>query len=196
MGAALVFGEGVGWRRWLAIAAGFTGVMIIVRPGMEGFSIYALSALLCVAFCAVRDLATRRIPETVPTLLISTVTACVVMMCGALLVAPLGGWTPMRPVSVGLLACAAVLLLFGYQFIILSVRGGDISVVAPFRYTSLLWSILLGFLVFGDVPDTAMIAGATIIVGSGLYTLYRERVVGKALPAAQSTSPAMAPDGM
>ncbi|WP_394892176.1 DMT family transporter [Mesorhizobium sp. AaZ16] len=196
MGAALVFGEGVGWRRWLAIAAGFAGVMIIVRPGLEGFNIYALSVLLCVGFCAVRDLATRRIPESVPTLLISTVTAGVVTICGAFLVAPLGGWAPMRPASVGLLAFAAVLLLFGYHFIIMAMRGGDISFVAPFRYTALLWAILLGFLVFGDVPDTAMIAGATIIVGSGLYTLYRERVVGSRLPAARSTTPAMAPDGM
>jgi drug/metabolite transporter (DMT)-like permease len=196
MGAAMVFGEGVGWRRWLAITAGFAGVMIIVRPGLEGFNIYALSVLLCVVFCAVRDLATRRIPGTVPTLLISTVTACVVTICGAFLVAPLGGWAPMRPGAVGLLAFAAVLLLFGYHFIIMAMRGGDISFVAPFRYTALLWAILLGFLVFGDVPDAAMIAGATIIVGSGLYTLYRERVVGKQLPAAQSTSPAMAPDGM
>jgi drug/metabolite transporter (DMT)-like permease len=196
MGAALVFGEGVGWRRWLAIAAGFAGVMIIVRPGFEGFNVYALLALLSVVFCAVRDLATRRVPESVPTLLISTVTACVVTICGAFLIAPLGGWTPIRPGALGLLACAAVLLLFGYQFIILSMRGGDISFVAPFRYTSLLWSILLGFLVFGDVPDTAMIAGAAMIVGSGLYALYRERVVGKQRPAAQSTSPAMAPDGM
>lgn len=196
MGAAMVFGEGVGWRRWLAIAAGFAGVMIIVRPGFEGFNIYALSALLCVAFCAVRDLATRRIPDTVPTLLISTVTACVVAICGAFLIAPLGGWTPMRPGAVGLLASAAVLLLFGYHFIISAMRGGDISFIAPFRYTALLWAILLGFLVFGDIPDMAMIAGATIIVGSGIYTLYRERIVGRKLPAAESTGPAMAPDGV
>ena len=68
-----------------------------------------------------------------------------------------------------------MLLLVGYQFIIMAMRAGDISFIAPFRYTALLWAILLGFLVFGDVPDLPMIVGATIIVGSGLYTLYRER---------------------
>jgi drug/metabolite transporter (DMT)-like permease len=94
------------------------------------------------------------------------------------------------------LATAAVLLLVGYQFIIMSMRTGEISFVAPFRYTALLWAILLGFLVFGDVPDAPMISGAMIVVGSGLYTLYREQVVGRGRPAASSTSPAMAPDGL
>ena len=196
MGAALVFGETVGWRRWLAIAAGFAGVTIIVRPGFEGFSAYSLLALLCVVFCAIRDLATRKIPTDIPTLLVSTMTASAVAASGALLIVPLGGWTPMTGGEVGALACAAMLLLVGYQFIILAMRSGDISFIAPFRYTALLWAILLGYLVFGDVPDKAMIAGAAIVVGSGLYALYRERVVGRTRPAAESTAPAMAPEGM
>ena len=75
MGAALFFNEGVGWRRWLAIAVGFAGVLIIVRPGFEGFSVYSLLALASVACCAVRDLSTRRIPQEIPTLLVSTATA-------------------------------------------------------------------------------------------------------------------------
>lgn len=177
MAAALFLGEGVGWRRWLAIATGFAGVMIIVRPGFEGFNIYALLALVSVAFCALRDLATRRLPPHIPSLMVSTITASVVMLCGAVLIHPLGGWTPMATETVGLLATAAFVLLFGYQFIIMSMRGGDISFIAPFRYTALLWAIALGYLIFGDVPDTAMIAGAVIIVGSGLYTLFRERAV-------------------
>ncbi|MDP3898414.1 MAG: DMT family transporter [Mesorhizobium sp.] len=196
MGAALVFGERVGWRRWLAIIAGFAGVLIIVRPGFEGFSIYSLAALVCVAFCAMRDLATRKVPAEIPTLLISTVTAASVTICGALLVVPFGGWTPVAPASAGLLLAAAVLLLFGYQFIIQAMRIGDISFIAPFRYTALLWSIVLGYFIFADIPDTAMILGAVIIVVSGLYTLYRERVVGRRRPAAESTMPGMAVDGL
>ena len=98
MGAALIYGETVGWRRWLAIAAGFAGVAIIVRPGLEGFSAYSLVALVCVGFCTVRDLATRRIPERIPTLLISTVTAAAVSICGAFLIQPMGGWTQSRRV--------------------------------------------------------------------------------------------------
>ena len=98
--------------------------------------------------------------------------------------------------SLGLLALAAVLLLVGYQCIIMAMRTAEISYVAPFRYTALLWAILLGYLIFGDVPDGPMIAGAIIVVASGLYTLYRERVVGRGTPAAASTTPAMAPDGL
>ena len=91
---------------------------------------------------------------------------------------------------------AAVLLLVGYQFIIKSMREGDISYVAPFRYTALIWALLFGYLVFGEVPGPAMIAGASFIVLSGLYALYRERRVGRGKPAAESTSPNMAPDGL
>jgi drug/metabolite transporter (DMT)-like permease len=196
MGAAFVFGERVGWRRWLAIAAGFTGVLIIVRPGFEGFSMFSLLALACVGCCAVRDLATKRIPQTIPTLLVSTTTALAITITGAALLQPMGGWTPMTGKSTTLLMLAAVLLLIGYQFIIMAMRIGDISFIAPFRYTALLWSILLGLLIFNDIPDAPMIAGAAIIVGSGLYTLYRERIVGRRRTAAESTGPAMAPDGI
>lgn len=196
MGAALIYGETVGWRRWLSIAVGFAGVAIIVRPGLEGFSAYSLVALVCVGFCTARDLATRRIPERIPTLLISTVTALAVSVCGAFLIQPMGGWTPPSAFDLFLLACAAGLLLVGYQFIILAMRSGEISFVAPFRYTGLLFSILLGFVVFSDVPDLAMILGSAIIVGSGLYMLYRERIVGRSKTAAESVGPGMAPEGL
>ena len=121
MGAALVFNESVGWRRWLAIAVGFAGVLIIVRPGFEGFSVYSLIALACVACCAVRDLATKRIAKAIPTLLVSTATALAMTIVGAVLLSPMGGWTPMTGNGTALLALAAVLVLIGYQFIIRAV---------------------------------------------------------------------------
>lgn len=195
MGAAVFLAEPVGWRRWLAILAGFGGVLIIVRPGFEGFSAFSLLALLAVVFAAVRDLATRRIPHGIPSLMISTATTIAVTLLGALLILPLGGWVPMTAESTGLLAGAAVLLLFGYHFIITAMRVGEISFVAPFRYTALLWAMVAGFLMFSEVPDLAMIAGALVIVGSGLYTLYRERVVDRHKPVVKSTGPGMAPDG-
>lgn len=196
MGAALVYGERVGWRRWLSIAVGFAGVTIIVRPGYEGFSIFSVMALASVFFCAVRDLSTKRIPHSIPTSLISAATALAVTLCGTLLIGPMGGWKTPSTFDVGLLAAAAVLLVVGYQFIVKAMRVGDISFIAPFRYMSLLWAIPLGFIVFGDIPDLAMIVGAGIIVASGIYMLYRERVVGRARTAAESTSPTMAPDGI
>ena len=196
MGAALFFGEGVGWRRWLAIAIGFCGTLVIVRPGTDGFSAFSLLVLLCVAFCAVRDLATKRIPIEIPTLLVTAVMATCITLCGLVLIVPMGGWTPVAPGLVGLLGACACFMLVGYIFIIKAMRTGEVSAVAPFRYTTLLWAFALGFLVFGNVPDLFMIAGGTIIVGSGLYTLYRERKVSRQRTAAESiVSPTMAPDG-
>lgn len=196
LGAALFFGEGVGWRRWIAIAAGFIGVLVIVRPGLAGFSAYSLLVLACVICCAVRDLATRRLPDEVPSLLVSTVTAATITLIGALLLSPMGGWSPMTTGSTVLLGFAAVLVVIGYQTIILAMRTGDISFIAPFRYTSLLWAILLGFVVFSDIPNLPMIVGAAIIIASGLYTLYRERVTGRGSAATESAGPNLAPDGI
>lgn len=196
MGAAMFFGEGVGWRRWLAIMAGFIGVLIIVRPGFEGFSAYSLMALVCVGFCTIRDLITSKLPPNIPTLLVSCATSIAVTLTGVALIAPMGGWTPMTLNSTLLLMLAAIFVLFGYHFIILATRTGEMSFIAPFRYTSLLWSIVLGIVIFYEFPDLPMIVGATFIVASGLYTLYRERVVGKHRTAAESTGPSMAPDGL
>lgn len=196
MGAALFLGETVRWRRWAAIIVGFIGVMIVVRPGTEGFNEFSLLTLVSVIFCAIRDLATRSIPQQVPTMLISAMTAVVVTTVGGILIFPLGGWVPMETADVGLMALAAVLLLIGYQFIIQAMRMGDISFVAPYRYTGLLWAMVLGFFFFGDVPDTAMIIGSLVIVGSGLYALYREERASPNKPAAESTGPGMGPDGL
>jgi drug/metabolite transporter (DMT)-like permease len=193
LGAAVMFGEPVGWRRWLAIAAGFIGVLIIVRPGVEGFNQFLLVALISVFFCAVRDLATRRIPAQVPSLFITLVTTVTVTIAGAAIIVPLGGWTPPSSRALGLLALAAVLLLIGYQCVIMALRSGDISAVAPFRYSALLWAMLLGYLVFGEVPDAMMVTGAVIIVLSGLYAFYRERLRRRPVAADASGLP---PDGL
>jgi drug/metabolite transporter (DMT)-like permease len=193
LGAAVILGEPVGWRRWSAIVAGFIGVLIIVRPGLAGFNLFSLLALVSVAFCALRDLATKRIPAKIPSLFITLLTTMTITMAGAVILFPLGGWTPPSDRALGLLALAAVLLLVGYQCIISALRSGDISAVAPFRYSALLWAMLLGYLVFGDVPDTMMVTGAAIIVLSGLYAFYRERIRARAVAAEASGLP---PDGL
>jgi drug/metabolite transporter (DMT)-like permease len=193
LGAALIFGEPVGWRRWSAIGVGFIGVLIIVRPGLAGFNQFALLALVSVAFCALRDLATRKIPTQIPSLFITLLTTITVTSAGGVILVPLGGWTPPSMNSLGLLAFTSVLLLIGYHCIISALRTGDISAVAPFRYSALLWAMLLGYLVFGDVPDAMMVLGASIIVLSGLYAFYRERIRHRALAAESSGLP---PDGL
>ena len=174
LGAALFLGEKVGWRRWLAIAAGFAGVLIVIRPGPDGFSLAAIYVIASVVGAAARDLSTRRIPGNVPSIFISAVTAVAITLVGGILTGPMGGWQPMAPATLARLAGASVLLLIGYQTIVNAMRAGEISFVAPFRYTSLLWAIAIGFLFFGEVPDLWMTVGVAIIVASGLYTFYRE----------------------
>ena len=195
MGAALVFSEPVGWRRWCAILAGFVGVLIIVRPGAAGFNLWSLSAVATVGFCAIRDLSTRVIPSDTPTVLVSLATSAAVSTCGAVLIIPFGGWETPELSEIAILSAAAVALIFGYQFTIMALRQGDMSFMAPFRYTSLLWAILLGFLIFRDVPDGPMLLGSAIVIASGLYALYREQIVARQRPIAESTAPGMAPDG-
>ncbi|MEZ5667215.1 MAG: DMT family transporter [Alphaproteobacteria bacterium] len=175
VGAALFLGEPVGWRRWSAILVGFAGVMIIIRPGFEGFSGWSLMILGSVGFGTLRDLATRRIPAGTPSLFISAVTAPAVAVTGAVLVVPLGGWQPVDLGMAAWLVGAAMLLLVNYQFITMAMREGDIAFVSPFRYTGLPFAMLLGFVVFADAPDLPMVGGAAIVVGSGLYMLHRER---------------------
>lgn len=194
MGAALFFAEPVGWRRWSAILVGFVGVLIIVRPGVEGFSPYALWVVSTVGFAAVRDLATRKISSSTPSLYVSTITAPAVALSGLVLDNPFAGeWTTPDSLDLSLLVLAACLLLIGYQTLIQSMREGDISSIAPFRYTSFVHALTLGYLVFGDVPDVYMILGGVLIIGSGLYTFYRERVRLDAREIAAESAPRPTP---
>jgi drug/metabolite transporter (DMT)-like permease len=186
LGAALFLGEPVGWRRWLAILIGFAGVLIVLRPGPDGFTGAALSVVASVVFAAIRDLCTRRIDPAVPSLFISVITATVITLTGAVMIVPLGGWQPMSMTSIGILAGASLLLLVGYQCIVLAMRNGEIAIVAPFRYTSLIWSIGIGILFFSEEPDIWMVTGVAIIIASGLYTFARENKRRAAAVAQQS----------
>ncbi|OCJ04310.1 hypothetical protein A6U87_15835 [Rhizobium sp. AC44/96] len=187
-GAALFFGEPVGWRRWSAILIGLLGVLIIIRPGAEGFTIAALLCVASVLVTAGRDLATRGIDPEIPALMITVVTAVSVAICGALLTPFLGGWRPVNATSFSHIVLAAILVLIGYQSVILAMRTGEISFVAPLRYTGLIFSALLGFVFFAEIPDLWTLIGAAVVIASGLYTFYRE---GKrhVAPLAQESEP-------
>jgi drug/metabolite transporter (DMT)-like permease len=188
LGAALFLGETVGWRRWAAILAGFVGVLIVIRPGPEGFSLAAIYVIASVVGAATRDLSTRRISRDVPSIFISAATAIAITMVGGALVVPLGGWQPMTLETLARLAGASVLLLVGYQTIVNAMRVGEISFIAPFRYTSLIWAMTIGFLAFGEIPDFWMAVGVAIIVASGLYAFSRENI-RKRVPLAQQSKP-------
>ena len=174
VGAALVFREPLGWRRMTAIMIGFLGTLLIVRPGPEGFSIwsgYALAAVVCVT---VRDLATRRLTPGVPSMTVTLVASVAVM--GFAGVASTGAeWAPITPRLWALIAGASVFIIGGYFFSVRVMRVGEITFIAPFRYTGLVWALVLGWVVFGDWPAPLTLAGAAIVVATGLFTLYRER---------------------
>ncbi len=176
LGAALIFREAVGWRRWLAIVIGFLGVMIIIRPGTDGFEPATVLVVISVLFAAARDLATRAMPPAIPSLLITAATAIVVTVTGFVMVGVKGNWVPMEGVQVLTLAAAASFLFVGYQFIVLAMRTGEIAYVVPYRYTSLLFSILLGYLFFAEIPDAYTIVGSLVVIAMGIFTLYRELV--------------------
>ncbi|MCA1493522.1 DMT family transporter [Sinorhizobium alkalisoli] len=190
LGAALFLGQPVGWRRWAAIVIGFVGVLIVLRPGPEGFTPAALTVVACVFVTATRDLCTRRIGTEVPSLFITVTTAFVTTLVGAALIVPFGGWQPVSATSFTHIVGASALLMLGYQTIVLAMREGDISVIAPFRYTGLVWSITIGIVFFAETPDRWMLAGVAVIIGSGLYTFYRESLRGRTAVAQRAvTSP-------
>jgi drug/metabolite transporter (DMT)-like permease len=174
LAAALVYGDRIGWRRMTAILVGLVGVLIIIRPGTEGFDRWALLGVASVLCVVVRDLAVRPIQGQLPSALVALGAAVAVTLMGwtgAALqgVQPVTGWEAAKVLGAGLF------LIVGYLTSVMAMRQGDIGMVAPFRYTSLIWAIALGLLVFGDLPDMWTLIGAAIVVGAGLFTLWRER---------------------
>ena len=178
-GAALFLGAPVGWRRWLATLVGLIGVLIIIRPGVSAFNPYAALALLSVVFIAARDLITRRLGKDVPTIVIAfTSTAAVAVSSLGLL--PFETWRWPSPAAMFALLGASAALLGAQYWIILAMRTGDIAVVAPFRYSIILWAIVAGFLVWREVPDLATWSGIAVVTAAGLYTFLREHRLARA----------------
>ncbi|MEK0164521.1 DMT family transporter [Phaeobacter sp. JH20_36] len=174
LAAVLLFGEQVGWRRAAAIGAGFIGMLLIVRPGPEGFDSgtgYALAAVLCIT---ARDLFTRRMSAAVPSLTVSLMAALSVLLFG-LVLGLQEDWQPLTLTTTFILLFAAGCIFVGYLFSVMVMRVGDVAAVSPFRYTGLLWALLLGWLMFDSWPDALTLLGAAIVVAAGVFSLLRER---------------------
>jgi drug/metabolite transporter (DMT)-like permease len=174
LGAALVYGDRIGWRRMTAILVGLVGVLIIIRPGTEGFDRWALLGVASVLCVVVRDLSVRPLQGQVPSALVALGAAVGVTLMGWV-GAGVQGMQPMTGPEAGKVLGAGLFLIVGYLTSVMAMRSGDIGMVAPFRYTSLLWAIVLGLVVFGDLPDGWTLFGAAIVIGAGLFTLWRER---------------------
>lgn len=177
LGAILFFGERVGWRRWLAIGIGLVGVLVILRPGLSGFDINALFALVAAFGLAVRDVATRHGPPDVHPLQTSAWGFFMLVPIGAGMLWFSGGTVRVSGVEAGIIAGSLALGMAGYYALTLAVRVGEVGFVTPFRYTRLVFGMGLGWLVFAEKPDGLTLLGAAIVVGSGLYTLLRERAL-------------------
>lgn len=173
--AALLLRSPVGWRRWSAVAVGFLGVVLIVQPKAEGFNAYALLAVAAVVFIVARDLTTRRIEQSIPSLVV-TLTNAVFVLLAALALSAFEGWREIGLVEYMLLAGASLFLVGGYLLIVDAFRHGDLATVGPFRYTALIWALLSGFVVWGDIPNPLAQIGIVVVVASGLYVLHRERL--------------------
>lgn len=179
LGAALLYGDQIGWRRMSAILAGFAGVLIIIRPGTAGFDRYALLGLASMVCVVARDLAVRPMKGHVPSVIVALGAAVAVMAMGLIGTIP-QGWQPVTTGQGLSILAAGTFLIVGYLCAVTAMRWGDIGVVAPFRYTSLLWAILLGWAAFGSLPDFWTIVGSTVVVCAGIFTLLRERALKKA----------------
>jgi len=182
LGAAVVLKEPVGWRRFMAIGIGFIGVFLIIRPGVDGYSIYSIYALLAVVAVTVRDLAARRLSKDVPSVTVALF-AVIAILAFATVGAAVGPkWEPILPTDWIWLGGSILTIIGGYLFSVSAMRQGEIGFVAPFRYTSLIVALILGLLVFGDWPDQITLLGAAIVVATGLFTLWRERSAAQATP--------------
>lgn len=180
MGAALIFAEPVGWRRWTAIGVGFVGVLVIIRPGMDAFDPWSITAVIGVLGLAGRDLASRAVPVAISNLQIATYGFLTLIPTGLILIAISGGvvW----PDGTGwlLLLGAIAVGTAGYYSITAASRTGEVAVVTPFRYTRLPFALLVGWAFFAEVPDALTYVGAALIIASGIYTFLRERRLARA----------------
>lgn len=186
IGAALFLGETVGWRRWTATLLGLGGVVLIIRPGLEGFDANVLFAVMGVVGLGARDLFTRKLPRDLSSSKVS-IYAFVTLIPTGVAMFLVQGDPVVVPDTVNALrfAAATVIGIAAYYAIVMATRIGDVSMVSPFRYSRLVFAMIIGIVAFGERPDALTLLGAAIVVGSGLYSLLRERRLRRASLAEQ-----------
>ncbi len=173
--AVLLLAETVGWRRWSAVVAGFVGVLLIVQPGADGINWWAVLAFASTFVFALRDVNTRRIPVAIPSLLVAAGSAAFIGLCAGVVLL-VQGWQPMEFRHAAALAAAAVLVGIGMHLLVTATRIAEATAVAGFRYTALLWGVVIGYLVWGDLPGALAWWGIALLAGAGVYASHRERV--------------------
>ena len=179
IGAAVFFRENIGWRRWSAVFVGFIGVLLILRPGFGGFMPASIFALLGAVFLAARDLATRAMKVKLPSVTIALY-AFIAFGISGILIIPFNS-AMIAPTSNQIMYFigASTFGVIAYYSLVISSRIGEMSVISPFRYSRIVFAMLLAIIILGERPDSFTLIGATIIVASGLYTFIRESVLNK-----------------
>lgn len=175
VGAVLFLRESVSWRRWTAILIGFSGVLLIVQPGTEGFNFSVLWAVLAMVALSIRDLTTRMVPNDMPSTCLATYTMIAavpftiiwVLLNGEPLLSSQTNWL----VTLPMIALGSI----GYILLIASLRMAPVSIVMPFRYSRIIFLLILGVFIFDEKPSVIMLVGAMMIILSGIYMMWREQ---------------------
>jgi drug/metabolite transporter (DMT)-like permease len=183
-GSALLLGSRVGWQRWTFSLVGLAGVLLIIRPGANGLNAHVWIALAALLFTTMRDLTTRFIDHSVPSLFVALASSAVITLAGAGLAAT-ETWVVPSWRALALLAGASLAVVIGYHLGVVAMRTGEIAAVAPFRYSTILLALMLSYLIWGYVPDEISLLGIVIVCLAGLYLLTRERA---AIPTASPIS--------
>lgn len=178
LGAALFLGEPVGWRRWTAIAVGFAGVLLVLRPGLGDFQPASLMALVAVLGLAARDLVTRRVPANMHSMQLAASAFLAILIASVVMGWVLGQSFVMPSAWECLLIVGCMIVgVAGYALLVMATRVGEAAALAPFRYARLVFALILAVIVFGERPDALTLTGATLIVVSGCYAMWREAVL-------------------
>lgn len=178
--AVIFLGERVSWRRWTAIIVGFIGVLMIMQPGMDGFDMSILWAILSALSMAVRDLTTRKAPHAISSSCLAAYSMYAALPFAVIWVAMLGEpFIIIEWQNWALLCSLSVFGALGYLLLIAATRTADLSVVSPYRYSRLLFMLVLGIAIFNEQPDMWVLLGAALIVASGIYIMWRERVLAR-----------------
>jgi drug/metabolite transporter (DMT)-like permease len=179
--AGPILGEWIGWRRWLAILVGFCGVLVITRPGLGDVHWAAGLSLLGAVAYAVYNISTRVLAgydSTLTTLFYSNLVGFLVTSVPL----PLVWVAPDEPLQIAAMVAVGAFGSIGHWLLIKAHRKAPAGVLAPFIYTQIVWMVIAGYLVFGDLPDLWTVAGSAIVIASGLYLIYRERARRTAAP--------------
>ena len=173
--APMMLGEVVGWWRWAAVLVGFAGVLVIVQPGSTAFQWFAIFPLMASFLGGMRDLITRKMAASETTVAVLFITTTAVVLSGFVTYF-FTDWIPVEPRHYIYFIGSGLLIGVAHYLIIESFRFGEAALVSPFKYGNVLWAVLFGFLLFGDLPSAATLIGALIVTASGLYILHREQV--------------------